>query len=137
MKIFVNQVPFEELVLTEELDPGKLDLETEIIRFRGPIKARAEVSRISNAITVRLKLKANMVTDCSRCLNEFEKEFNKEAQLNYPLDSSTTCIDLDPEIREELILDYPIKPLCRLDCKGLCAKCGKNLNEGGSHCGST
>jgi uncharacterized protein len=57
--------------------------------------------------------------------------------LHYPLDSSTTFIDLNPDIREEVILDYPIKPLCSLLCKGLCLKCGNNKNEGGCNCGST
>ncbi len=63
--------------------------------------------------------------------------FNKDIQLSYALDSSDVFIDLKPNIREEIILDYPIKPLCSLSCKGLCLKCGKNKNEGGCNCGST
>lgn len=43
-------------------------------------------------------------------------------------------IDLDVFIREEILLFLPSKILCREDCKGLCPKCGKNLNEGSCDC---
>ncbi|HZZ86060.1 MAG TPA: DUF177 domain-containing protein [Anaeromyxobacteraceae bacterium] len=38
-------------------------------------------------------------------------------------------IDLDPLVREQLLLALPGYPVCREDCKGLCPKCGTNLNE--------
>lgn len=38
-------------------------------------------------------------------------------------------IDLDPLVREQLVLALPAYPLCREDCKGLCLVCGTNLNE--------
>jgi uncharacterized protein len=49
--------------------------------------------------------------------------------LNYSLDSSQQYLDLDQDIREEIILEYPLNPLCKADCKGLCPRCGKNLNQ--------
>ena len=137
MKIIVNQVPQEGLYVEEEINPAELDLETELIKFCSDLLVKAHIWRITNAFTVELNLEAIMSADCSRCLDEFELEFKKDAQLNFSLDSSTVFIDLDPGIREEIILDYPIKPLCKMDCKGLCVKCGKNKNEGGCNCGST
>jgi uncharacterized protein len=38
-------------------------------------------------------------------------------------------IDLDPLVREQLVLALPAYPVCREDCKGLCSVCGANLNE--------
>ena len=137
MKIIINQVPAGGLDLKEEIKPQELDLETELIKLRSPLKLAARINRITNALTVDLNIKAVISADCSRCLNEFEWVFDKDVQLNYPLDSSDVFIDLKPNIREEIILDYPIKPLCNLNCKGLCVKCGKNKNEGGCNCGST
>lgn len=137
MKIQLNQIPQEGLNLKEEIDPSKLDLETELIRFRSPLSVSAQIHRITNAVTVKLNFKASMYSSCSRCLEEFDINLKKEVQLNYPVDKSILAIDLDPDIREEIILDYPIKPLCSPGCKGLCPKCGKNLNEGGCNCGST
>ncbi len=41
----------------------------------------------------------------------------------------TGLLDLEPLVREEMLLAIPINPICRLDCKGLCPICGGNLNE--------
>jgi len=43
-------------------------------------------------------------------------------------------VDLTPIIWDELILDVPFSPLCHRDCRGLCPKCGANLNEARCHC---
>jgi uncharacterized protein len=137
VKIFINQVPAEGLLLEAEIQPAELELETELIKFHSNLKIKALVSRVISALIVEVKLQATLAAACSRCLEEFEWQLNKDARLSYSIDSSVTFIDLNPEIREEIILDYPIKPLCSLNCKGLCAKCGKNKNQGGCNCGST
>jgi len=137
VKIIINQIPQEGWLLEEEVTPAELDLETDLIKFRRPLKLKAQVYRITNALTVELNIKAVIFSNCSRCLDEFDWEFNKDVRLSYPLESNDTFIDLDPVIREEVILDYPIKALCKPDCQGLCIKCGKNKNEGGCNCGST
>jgi len=137
VKIFVNQVPFEGRVFEEAISAGALDLDTELVRFSTPLKVRAHASRVGNVISVLLEMKADTRLQCSRCLNEFENQLVKEARFDYPFDNTSAFIDLDTDIREEIIMDYPIKPLCSKECKGLCVKCGKNLNEGGCNCGST
>ena len=137
MKIDVNKIPPEGVILNEEISPGELDLETDLVKFHQPLKIKLEASRITNAVTVRLHLGSLISASCSRCLNEFELCLKKNLSLSYPVNKQETIIDLGPDIREEIILDYPIKPLCRPDCKGLCLKCGKNLNEGGCYCGTT
>ncbi|MDD5561889.1 MAG: DUF177 domain-containing protein [Candidatus Omnitrophica bacterium] len=137
MKIFINQVPSEGLLLEEEIKPAELDLETELIKFRSNLEVKARACRAINALIVELDMRAVLSAGCSRCLEEFEWGLNKKAQLSYSIDSSDTFIDLNPDIREEVMLDYPIKPLCSLSCRGLCVKCGKNKNEGGCNCGST
>lgn len=137
MKIDIRRISPEGLALAEEITAKALDLETDIIKFRGPVKIKAEISRITNAVRVSLVLSAVMYADCSRCLKEFDWDFKKNVELNYPVSNSDLKLDLDPDIREEIILDYEVKPLCNPGCKGLCPKCGKNLNEGGCTCGST
>ena len=137
MKITINQVPAEGLYLEEEVKSEELDLETAFIKFCHPLKLTARINRITNALTVDLNIKTVIFADCSRCLSEFEWAFNKDVQLNYALESSDVFIDLKSNIREEIILDYPIKPLCSLTCKGLCLKCGKNKNQGGCNCALT
>lgn len=43
-------------------------------------------------------------------------------------------LELAPMLREQLILASPMHPLCAEECLGLCARCGKDLNEGPCHC---
>ena len=43
-------------------------------------------------------------------------------------------LDLDELLRADILLELPTKYLCREDCKGLCAVCGKNLNDGPCNC---
>jgi len=138
MKIDINRIPLEGLILEEKVSPSALDLETDTVKFsRAFIKIRAEVSKITNAVTVNLSLSGSILLNCSRCLKEFNVALKKILRLNYQVDKSEPIIDLDQDIKEEIILDYPIKPLCDPDCKGLCPKCGKNLNEGGCSCAIT
>lgn len=138
MKINVNQIPIEGAILEEDLVASDLDIDTEIIKFRDPLKLRYQVSRITNAVSVQMTINTAMYTACSRCLQDLKIDFKKEINLNYPVDKGTQVIDLNTDIREEILLDYPIKPLCDTKCKGLCPKCGSKLNqEGGCTCAIT
>jgi len=134
MKIEVKKILQEGLVLHEDIAPKELDLQTDIIKFKGLIKADANIEKITNAVTVDLRLNGLISGVCSRCLDEFELIFKKDLKLSYPVEKLDTIIDLGPDIREEIILDYPVKPLCNPNCKGLCPKCGKKLAESVCSC---
>ena len=137
MKIRVSQIPLQGSIFQESLSPAKLDVETEIVKFKGQIDARARVTKITNAVTVDLSLAGDMKLLCGRCLEVFDMPLEIETQLNYPVGKDQQEIDIGPDIREEIMLDYPIQPLCKPDCRGICPKCGKNLNEGGCSCATT
>jgi uncharacterized protein len=137
VKVFVNQVPFEGITLEEDIAASELDLETEIIKFHGSVRIKANVSRITNAVSAQVTISTVIYSNCSRCLDEIKMDFKKEISLNYPVDKAMQVIDFNPDIREEILLDYPMKPLCNPNCKGLCPKCGNKLSEGGCTCGST
>ena len=137
MKIRVAQISSEGITLEESIPAKELDLETEDILFCSPVKVKAFITRITNALTVSVSLSARIALNCSRCLEGFEQDFYKDLKLNYQVERPDQIIELNPDIREEIILDYPLKPLCKPDCKGLCPRCGQNLNEGGCTCGTT
>jgi uncharacterized protein len=137
VRIDTRQIPDQGVMLSEEFDPKVLDLDTQIIKFLSPLKAKVVIHKIYGAVNVNLTLSALISISCGRCLQEVERDFNRQFDLNYAVDKADPIIELDPDIREEIILDYPIKPLCKVDCKGLCPKCGANLNQGGCHCGTT
>jgi uncharacterized protein len=90
--------------------------------------------------------------NCSRCLKKIEfpmgisisKEidFNlTEAQRAENLDETNYItgynLDVDILVYEEILIGFPMQLLCREDCKGLCMKCGANLNEGNCDCDRT
>jgi len=130
MKIDVDKIPFEGITLEEEIPASALELDSEAAKYSEPVKVEADISRITNAVTVELTLSARLSFECSRCLEEVRFQVNKRSRLNYQVDKLTHTIDLNPDIREEIMLDYPVKPLCAPACKGLCLVCGKNLNKG-------
>jgi uncharacterized protein len=134
VRIDTRHIPDTGLVLTENLSSNSLDLNTDIIKFISPIKAGVVVHKSYDAVCVVIELEALVKKECGRCLREFEESFNRRIKLDYSVDKVNPFIDLDTDIREEIILDYPLKALCSLDCKGLCPKCGCNLNETQCNC---
>ena len=81
---------------------------------------------------------------CARCLDEISdtEEIDLQELFCYPgkeLDDAEAMhvegelIDLEPVLRDAVVLDLPFTPLCRPDCAGLCPTCGANLNEDPAH----
>lgn len=72
---------------------------------------------------------------CDRCLKEAEEnqvhEFEEEIDESEVVDG---ILDITKLVRDTLIAAQPIKNLCKPDCKGLCPKCGQNLNQGECDC---
>ena len=59
----------------------------------------------------------------------------EEDEETYPLHGE--MLDLQPLVRDALLLELPLAPLCREDCKGLCPNCGADLNDGPCSCDRT
>ena len=79
---------------------------------------------------------------CDRCLKEVLVPFHIELDETIDLSSERqedladdsyveeNSIDTDALINHEILIHFPMKVLCREDCRGICLKCGKNLNHG-------
>lgn len=137
MKIETKQIPVGGLDLEEEIAPSELDLDSELISIKTPLKAKIRLEKITNVVNAQLNIFFEVYYVCSRCIDEFKNIVEKELSFTYQVESLNQIIDLSPDIRAEIILDYPIKPLCSPDCKGLCPHCGKNLNKGECNCAAT
>jgi len=133
MKIHIDQIPESGITLSEEYGSGALDLNREDAKFTEPINLSAQVTKGINNISVNLKIDGTIHLSCSRCLDEFTKELSKEVKLNILIENQDE-IDLTDNLREEIILSYPSKPLCQDSCCGLCPVCGKNLNKEKCNC---
>jgi len=136
MRIHLDRIPPAGVVVKDTLGAAELDIGPELA-LDGPLAAEAHVERITNAVHVELELTGNVTLTCTRCLADIKKRLEKHLTLDYVVEPRQRDIDLDPEIREELIMDIQLKNLCAPDCKGLCARCGANLNEGGCACTKT
>jgi uncharacterized protein len=111
--------------------------------------------RTHQSILVNATLQIQSTLACARCLGDFvrsselciEEEFfptvdlqtgrdlsvSNEAEEGSLLDSSH-MLDLSDTIREYVVTDAPMKPLCQEECSGLCPGCGTNLNLGLCDC---
>lgn len=135
MKIDLQQLPEGEAVVIEESAKAEnLDLEFTGINAVSTIHIKAEATKFPDALDVNINLTAKAKAQCGRCLSNLEINIDKNFRLDYPITTQDTLIDLSDDLRQEIMLDYPLKPLCKPDCKGLCVTCGKNLNEGPCDC---
>lgn len=133
MKIYVNAIGQEGIDAEEEIDPSGFNVETEYIHYPVGIKVKAHAEKGEDVVTVNCNIRTLKRQVCSRCLREFEAPVDKKEEFIYKLEGERS-IDLNGNIRDSLILGYPIRILCNEDCKGLCFSCGKNLNEGPCNC---
>lgn len=136
---------------------GDLDLDTENVRLKGDTVASGEIRKsivktdISGTITVPAEI------DCTRCLAPIEKELSFNFDVSYvPIDEvvregdaelhaadldidalAGDELDLKEVVREQILLNLPEQVFCTDDCKGLCQKCGANLNLIDCNCEET
>ena len=140
----VINVPGAAAGFEYELDISDFEFESvksmsKTLAVKGTVKNSADVLMLTATV------KGEMVCVCARCLAEIEKriDLNVQAVLADELQDENNpdiflldgdYIDVDEVIITAFVLDMEQKFLCREDCKGLCEKCGKNLNDGPCDC---
>jgi uncharacterized protein len=101
-----------------------------------PVDVDLVLERVPEGIVVRGTLGAAWTAACSRCLEPISGQVTVHVDELFettPLEGETylleeDVIDLDPMVRDALLLELPLAPLCRPDCAGLCPSCGANRN---------
>ena len=135
MKIKVNGIPKEGLLIAKSVEPSEIGLTEDEVDCSTPLSIKANVERIQNAVTTQVRVSFQFSTSCARCLEDVEHEVVQEYKFDYIVDNKTEFIDLGEDIRQEIIVELPTKVLCCNDCKGICLHCGANLNEEECQCG--
>lgn len=114
-------------------------------RVEGPIGVEISYYRAGTELFFSGELHAPTHAVCARCAEEFEQTSERDFRFvltpqvvgyddkNDAEDLELSVyegneVDLSPLIREQLLLSLPTRPLCREDCRGLCPRCGANLN---------
>ncbi|KMT21474.1 YceD family protein [Clostridium cylindrosporum] len=134
----VQTLPFEVTSQLSTIDRDELKISLNSpLNVKGNAYFDGEVVTLVGTITTILKMQ------CSRCLTEldyhmsieFEDEFSKfDFSEDRYLISEEETIDLTNMVTDNMILHLPVKVNCDENCKGLCPKCGKNLNKGLCSC---
>lgn len=151
MKVDFRQIEPEGSELSFSESAEDLDLTAEGIEFPEPIEVDVTVNKTGDEIIVQGRLSTMAGMDCSRCLERFEMPVSSKLQfviqlleINAPQDSddedfvilpkTTQEYDLSGRVREAIMLELPLKSLCKESCIGLCPMCGTNLNESKCDC---
>ncbi len=136
--------------IREELSP--LPFDGEDYPLSGPAEIEANLLWTGKEIDARVRVQAEVTVPCGRCLEpgklglevEFSEAFRPGREpANQDEDDTDDkivnyfegdSIDLAPSVVDNLILAMPMKPLCRPECRGICPKCGQDLNLGRCNC---
>ena len=123
--------------------------------LEGPLEVQLTVSRDGERFLINGRLEGSLRLVCDRCLETYAFSLSHDFRLSLALPEhwesdedeteltiedlavgyiSTTKIDLDDIIREQIYLALPIKALCENTCAGLCSRCGVNLNRETCRC---
>lgn len=112
--------------------------------FQGTLVAEGALENTGGGFRVSGEIRGTRLFVCDRCLAEveaqerypFTEDFHREGDAD-DLDANALGedgIDLAPIVRDVVIAALPIRNLCRPDCKGLCPKCGADLNQDDCGC---
>jgi len=129
MKIVVKDIGPNGLDMAEHIDPLELDLKNDDFQCVSPIDVTVKVERLGDTVLAKTQAKGTFAFFCARCLEPIERELKEDFDLDYKIDKTTKTIDLNDDIRQEMILAFPVVVLCKEDCKGLCSGCGADLNR--------
>ncbi len=146
MRFEVEKLDAKGTLFEHEYAPEEIPLEE--ARLLAPLAVSGRVWRKGREVLLRGEFAARIEVHCDRCLREFETQVEVGIDVAYVAaeDDATDenlelraddmgqsvfsggFIDLDELVREQLLLAFPMRRLCREECRGLCPRCGADLN---------
>ena len=148
MKIVIADIPDEGLIvdLEEKLTPEEVSISC-------TARSRLSLNKVGTEIVITGRLKADMDLQCSRCLKDFRQTLDIPVNVVYhPIEDAGDErhilkddemdmgfykgeeLDVRELLKEQVLLNEQMKPLCSERCKGICPKCGTDLNTGQCDC---
>ena len=112
-----------------------------------PVKAEGTVRNTAGVLVMTGEITTCIHGICDRCASNFDREISfpidvvlvtemtneeNEDEWVFPLEGDSA--DLEDIVRTVFVLNFDSRLLCKPDCKGLCCRCGKNLNDGPCSC---
>ena len=126
--------------------PAPADLGVELISVPkgSDLELDLSLTSVSEGVYINGDVRGTLSGECGRCLNEISDPFDVHIAELYAYADSTTeettdedevgrmqgdLLDLEPAVRDAVVLTLPVSPLCRPDCPGLCPECGVRLDD--------
>jgi uncharacterized protein len=134
--------------------PAELGIEILSVPEGSPVDIDLRLEAVMEGVLVTGTAEADLAGECSRCLEEIEDTVRVDLQELFVYDDlddrgsrpddatdwdddvsrlEGDLIDLEPLLRDAVVLALPFQPLCRDDCPGLCAECGARLADDPDH----
>jgi uncharacterized protein len=131
--------------------PAPADLGIEVLRVPegSPVELDLRLEAVVEGVLVTGSAHAELAGECVRCLTEISDEMDAdftelfvyddgEGRAEDTEDGETSrlqgdLVDLEPVLRDAVVLNLPFQPLCSDDCPGLCAECGARLADDPEH----
>jgi uncharacterized protein len=161
--LHTEQIKDKALFREFEKDPLTLPIIAEMIKnqaceFREPLKIRVKAFKIKELYQVEGYFNTRIRIECSRCLKDFDSPLVSDFRLTYTKEVPGLMdvmdekeielkleeiglfyfrgeeINLQQGIQEQIVMAFPLQPLCSDNCKGLCPQCGADLNRRNCGC---
>ncbi len=130
--------------------PAPADLGIEVLRVPegSPVEFDLRLEAVMEGVLVTGTAVAELAGECVRCLEPLTDEVEVDLQELFVYEESDTAphaedsdvstlegdlLDLEPLLRDAVVLSLPFQPLCREDCPGLCIECGARLADDPNH----
>ena len=139
-----SRIDFEYQIVDSEENPV---LPPDDVSFTAPVRVYGYVTDNAGYMALSAKAEIDYSSRCARCLEDisgtFILEFNRTVATSGTLQNEANdeyvivkngILDIDRELVEDLMLEFPAKLLCKEECAGICPKCGKSLNFGECGC---
>lgn len=159
LSLRLDEIPDEGLNLRWKEEPAVLSeyighLSKVDFTFESSLQSEAEIRRVNQSILIKGGVQTVLRLQCVRCLKEFPYPLASTYELTlHPFNEENTEEELDlsrqemetdflrgEEIHlseiacEQVFLEIPVQPLCQEECKGLCSRCGSDLNLSSCAC---
>lgn len=113
--------------------------------FVSPVRVQGTVTAKDGFACLAVKASFDFSAPCDRCARQVDKRCDysfshilvrslENEDDDHYIEVRDEKLNLDQLVREDILLELPTKFLCREDCRGICPKCGKNLNDGPCGC---
>jgi uncharacterized protein len=129
--------------------PAPADLGIEVLRVPegSPVEMDLRLEAVMEGVLVTGSALAELDGECVRCLEHIEEDLDVTFQELYVYDDvrqppsedegvsrlEGDLLDLEPQLRDAVVLALPFQPLCQDDCPGLCTECGARLADDPDH----